>query len=361
LPGAELAVEEINKAGGVLGRPLQLIHRDSALSPEKGLREAKDLVMKEKVFWVMGAVSSSVSRAVSEFCRGNKVIYCMDQAKSPKLTAEWGHRYAFHATNNVYVEVIGVSKAAVEIFGPLKKVYNLSPDYEGGHAAWRNFKTMYKKLVPDFEEVGSAWPKLGTQEFSPYLTAIKNSGAELVFSAFYQTDALTLIKQSIGLGLNGNVAMASVWWAENMVPKFSKDFYPKKTISSGVYPFWDIDKPESMEFVRKIKAKANVYPTYAICAYSWVKLMAEAIEKAGRLDTEKVVDYLEGAVMNTPIGPVEIRQCDHQAMWPTYIGEFGKLDDWHFYGTKNNVVYGSEIYRTCEEVKKLQDRKRFRK
>lgn len=353
-PGLELAVEEINAAGGVLGRPLKLIIRDSKLSPEQALREAKDLATNEKVFWLQGAVSSSVAHAISEFSKTEKVIYCIEQAKSDKLLGEWGHRYVFSATNNAYMETVGIATASRQIFGPLKKVYNLSPDYEGGRAGWRNFFESYKKLVPDAKLIGEAWPKLGTQDYTSYLTAIMNSDAELMFSGFYQTDALTMIKQSTAIGLNGKIAVVGLWWGENLVPLFNKDFYPKKTIGGGVYAFWAIDKPESKEFVKKVKSRWGVYPTYAVSGYSFVKLMAKTIEKVGALDTEKVIDALEGAIMESPIGPVEIRACDHQAMWPSFVGLFGELPGWEFYGPKNVVVVGSEAYLPCAEIAKLR-------
>ena len=353
-PGLELAVEEINAAGGVLGRPLKLIVRDSKLNPEQALREVKDLVIKEKVFWVQGAVSSSEARAISEFCKTEKMIYVIEQAKSDKLLGEWGHRYVFSATNNAYMEAVGIAAASKQIFGPYKKIYNLSPDYEGGRAAWRNFFESYKKLVPDAKVVGEVWPKLGTQDYTSYLTAVMNSDAELMFTAFYQTDALTMIKQSISIGLNGKIAVVGLWWGENLVPLFDASFYPKKTIGGGVYAFWGIDKPESKEFVKKIKSRWDVYPTYAVSGYSFVKTMAKAIQKVGSLNTEKVIDALEGATMESPIGPVEIRACDHQAMWPSFVGLFGELPGWPFYGPKDAVVVGREAYLSCEEIAKLR-------
>ncbi len=353
-PGLELAVEEINAAGGVLGRPLKLIVRDSKLSPEQALREAKDLVINEKVFWLQGAVSSSEARSISEFAKTQKVIYVIEQAKSDKLLGEWGHRYVFSATNNAYMEAVGIAAASKKIFGPLKKIYNLSPDYEGGRSAWRNFFESYKKEVPDATIVGEVWPKLGTQDYTSYLTAVMNSNAELMFTAFYQTDALTLIKQSTAIGLNGKIGVVGLWWGENLVPMFNASFYPKKTIGGGVYAFWAIDRPESKEFVNKVKAKYGVYPTYAVSGYAFVKTMAKAIQKVGALDTEKVINALEGAVMESPIGPIPIRGCDHQAMWPSFVGLFGELPGWEFYGPKDIVRIGQEAYLSCEEIAKLR-------
>jgi len=356
LPGVKLAIEEVNAAGGVLGRPLTVIPRDDKLNPEHALREAKDLVVNEKVFWLHGVTSSGVARAISQYAKDQKKIFVISVAKSEKLTGEWGHRYLFRSTNNVEMENIGMAKAAKEIFGPLKKIYNLSPDYEGGHAGWRTFFDSYKKLVPDANLVGEAWPKLGTQDYTPNLTAVMNSDAELMFTSFYQTDALTMIKQSIALGLDGKVAMAGVWWGQYaMCQKLNKDFYPKKTIGGSIYAFWAIDTAESKKFVENIKSKFGVYPEYAVNSYAFVKAMAKAINKVGALDTEKVINALEGVMMDSPVGPIEIRACDHQALWPSYVGLIGEVPGWDFYAPKKPlVVISREAYPTCEEIAKLR-------
>ena len=357
LPGLYLAIEEINADGGVLGRPLKLIPRDDKLNPEQALRETKDLVLNDKVFWVQGTLSSSAARAVSEYMRTQKKIFVIESAKSEKLTAEWGHRYVFRATNNAYMEAVAIASGCVKNFGPLKKIYNLSPDYEGGVSAWRTFFDAYKKLVPDAKLVGEAWPKLGTQEFTAYLTAILNSEAELLFTSFYQTDALTMLKQSIAVGLNGKIAMAGFWHGMiETVEKFNAEFYPKKTVANSVYPFWAIDTPESKIFVEKVKARQGVYPGYGACGYTFVKAMAESIKKVGSLDTEKVIDALEGAIVDSPVGKIEIRGCDHQAMWPSGVGLIGELPKWNMFATKNVILVGKEAYPTCEEIVKLRKR-----
>ncbi len=355
LPGVRLAIEEINAAGGVLGRALTVVPRDDKLNPEHALREAKDLVVNEKVFWLHGVTSSGVARAVSQYARDQKRIFAISVAKSEKLTEDWGHRYVFRCTNNALMESIALGKAAKEIFGPLKRVYNLSPDYEGGHSAWRSFLSSYKALVPDVKVVGEAWPKLGNQDFTANLTAIMNSDAQLMFTSFYQTDALTMLKQMISLGMNGKIAVVGIWHGMYaIIQKLNKDFYPQKTIGGGGYAFWAINTPESKQFVENMKSKYGVYPEYAINSYAFVKAMAKAITKVGALDTEKVINALEGAVMETPIGPVEIRACDHQAMWPTYVGLIGEVPGWDFYATQKPVVIGREAFNTCEEIAKVR-------
>ncbi len=358
VPGMQMAIEEINASGGVLGRPFKLITRDDKNNPEVAVREARDLVNNEKVFYITGCTSSAAARAVSSFMKGQKKIYVVGIAKSEKLTGEWGHRYVFRSTNNAEMEAIALAKASSKIFGPLKKVYNLSPDYEGGRSAWRTFIDNYKKDVPGATVVGDVWAKLGTQDFTSYLTAIMNSGADLFFTSFYHSDALTMLKQSIAIGLNGKIPMVGFWHGQpGVTQSFTPDFYPKKTIGGGVYAFWSVTDPEAKKFTNDIKAKYGEYPGYGASSYAFTKAMASAINKIGALDTEKVIDALEGMTMKSPVGPMEIRACDHQVMWPTYVGEIGKLPNWKFYGTKDLVVYGAEAYPSCAEIAKTRSGK----
>jgi len=354
--GMVLAVDEINAAGGVLGRPIKVIDRDTKFNPEIAAREAKDLIFREKVFWLQGTISSSEARAVSEVARQNKTIHMITSATSDKLMNEWGHRYAFRIQSNSYSQAIGCARGAFKTFGPKKKLYNISPDYEGGHAAWENFLLEYQKIVPDAKVVGSVFPKLGTQEYTPYLTAIMNSGADLIFSSFYLQDAQTMFKQSSAIGLNGKIPITGLWLSTNdLAQNFSADFYPKKCVGGTAYAFWEIDYPKNKIFYEKFKERFGVYPYLDFASYGITHEIARIIGKVG-LDTEKVIDALEGSQVETPAGFVEMRKCDHQAMLPFYFGEVGPLPHGlGFYAATNCVKAGAETYHSCEEV--LEKRK----
>jgi branched-chain amino acid transport system substrate-binding protein len=120
----------------------------------------------------------------------------------------------------------------------------------------------------------------------------------------------------------------------------------------AAHAFWATDTAESKKFVENIKSKFGVYPEYAVNSYAFTKAMAKAINKVGSLDTEKVIDALEGAMIESPVGPVEIRACDHQSMWPSYVGLIGQVPGWDFYASQKPIVIGREAYQTCEEIAK---------
>jgi branched-chain amino acid transport system substrate-binding protein len=149
----KIAVEEINKAGGVLGRPLEMIARDDKLNPENAIREAKDLILNQKVQWIQGTVSSAVALAVSVYCKEAKVPFIITTAQSAAITEEKGHRYVFRISTNTDTYTRSMANAAAKKWGG-KKVFIIGPDYEYGHKSKADFMEAYLKLLPDAKVVG---------------------------------------------------------------------------------------------------------------------------------------------------------------------------------------------------------------
>ena len=159
----KLAVEEINKAGGVLGRPLEMIARDDKLNPENAVREAKDLILNQKVQWIQGTVSSAVALAVSAYCKEAKVPFIVTNAQSAAITDEKGHRYLFRISTNTTNYTRSVANAAAKTWGG-KKIFIIGPDYEYGQRSKKDFMDAYTKLVPDAKIIGGArGPNWGTR------------------------------------------------------------------------------------------------------------------------------------------------------------------------------------------------------
>ena len=114
LESVKIAVEEINKAGGVLGRPLEVIARDDKLNPENGVREAKDLFLNQKVHWIQGTVSSAVALAVSAYCKEAKFPFIATTSQSAAITDDKGHRYVFRISTNTTTYTRSVAYAAAK-------------------------------------------------------------------------------------------------------------------------------------------------------------------------------------------------------------------------------------------------------
>jgi branched-chain amino acid transport system substrate-binding protein len=352
--GVKIAIEEINAAGGVLGRPLEMVSRDDKLSPETAVREAKDLILNEKVAWIQGTVSSGVALAVSAYVKGEKVIFVDSISQSAAITGEKGHRYVFRVTTNTTAYQRSLASAVAKTWPGAKKIYIIGPDYEYGHRSAKDFMEAYKKIVPDAQSIGELWPKLGNKDFTPYVTTIMSSGADVVQSSLWGGDALSFIKTATPFGFFDQVKFASADFGNiEVLSKTTKDAYPKNVLGGSHYPWWVIDNPVSRAFLPKFKKATGMEAGLgAYTGYTAVYFMKKAIEKAGTLDTEKVVDALEGSEVDAPVGRLKLRACDHQAMHPYWVGII-KWDDkypWPYVHDPVALNPPDLGYRTCDEI-----------
>jgi branched-chain amino acid transport system substrate-binding protein len=354
LAGVKIAVEEINAAGGILGRKLEVISRDDKLKPEVGVREAKDLILNEKVDWIQGTVSSAVALAISSYCKAEKVIFLVSVSQSAAITGEKGHRYVFRMCTNTTNYARSMANAAAKNWGG-KKVFIIGPDYEYGHRCKADFMEAYTKLVPGAEVVGELWPKLGNKDYTPYITKIMATDLDFVYCSLYGGDLLSFTKTACPFGYFDKIKHCGQDWG-NMegLSSMTKSCYPKGVLGGSHYPWWQLDNAKSNAFYPKFKKETGMDAGLGAAAgYTIVYAMKQAIEKAGAVDTEKDVDALAGSVVDSVVGPLKIRACDHQAMWPFWVGQVAFTDAFPWPHVTNAVAMDppEKGYRSCEEIK----------
>ena len=197
--GAKIAIEEINKAGGVLGRPFELLVRDSALKTDMGIAAARELVVDHKVNFLLGPVSSAVRLAISDVARQYKVPMIDSIGGSRRLVEDRGHDYFFELSLTTRTEAYGQAVGVSKLKG--KKMVTIGPDYEWGRLEHEGFVQPLKKLRPDIEVIGEYWPKLGEKDFTPYITAILTKNPDIIWSALWGGDFIGFVKQAKGYGL----------------------------------------------------------------------------------------------------------------------------------------------------------------
>ena len=353
LAGVKIAVEEINQKGGILGRKLVVIARDDKLKPDVGVREAKDLILNQKVDWLQGTVSSAVALAISAYCKDQKKIFIDTVAQSAATTGEKGHRYVFRVTTNTTIYTRSIAYGISKIWPGAKKVFIIGPDYEYGHRCKSDFMKAYKKLVPDAKIVGEAWPKLGNKDWTPYITKIMNSGADVVYCSLWGGDVISFTKAAWPFGYFDRVKHAGQDWG-NMegLGKMTAAAYPKGAIGGAHYPWWIITNPLNKVYYPKFKKITGMDAGLAAASgYTAVYAMKKAIEKAGGMNTEKVINALEGLVVDSPVGKLKIRACDHQAMWPFWVGQVFITKEYPWpHITKPVLLDPNKGYRTCAEI-----------
>ncbi len=361
--GSLLAREEINASGGILGRQLKLIFRDDKGSPETGLREAKDLVMREKVNYLSGTVVSSVALAISQFCREQKKLFIIDNAGDASITEENGHRYVFRATPAA--RGLAYAPAYYVKDMPYTKYWIMGPDYAYGHSMADMFLEKLKELKPGVQVVGESWPKFGTTDFTPYISAIMAAKPDALFSSVWGADWVAWLKQAKPMGFHDKIVEIGGEKAqiENLLPG-GKDV-PEGLIAAGPFVWWDpvTQTNESKAFVKKVFDRTgNPYPSTAVLTgYLAMHSLARAITNAKTADTEKVIDALVGIEIDWMCGPngkpykSKIRGLDHMFGCPMTVGVVKNVPEYPFPVTVNSKMYtGDQILPSEAQIRKAR-------
>ncbi|MEK6721008.1 MAG: ABC transporter substrate-binding protein [Chloroflexota bacterium] len=350
--GARMAVDELNAAGGVLSRPVELIVRDSKSKPDIGVQLTRDAILGDKVSVIFGPVSSAVAAAMTEVAKENKTPIFFHTSNTQRLTTELFHKYAFMVGPNTTMEGRGNAIAAAAL--PYKKWAVIAPDYEFGHLQSEAFVSKLRQLRPDVEIVTEQFPKLGEKEFTPVITSVLAGNPEAVYSANFAGDLITFTKQAAPLGFFDKVFFTSLYETDALQALGAEA--PEGVRGYSRAPFFAIESPTIDGFVKSYLDRYGVYPSdWAIMAYDAVKLWAAGVEKAGSLDADALVSALEGYQFDSIRGTVTIRPVDHQAGVSVYSGTVKQDPEVGFATwTDIKIIPGADVWLSEDEVKAQQ-------
>ncbi len=330
--GAQMVVKEINEKGGVLGRPIELLIRDCKSTPDEATRVARELILKEKVQFLVGGLTASQGLALSEVAKTEQILYIAPISKTTAMTDPGKlHPYVFRAAANTNTE--GRSAAVFMAKNPWNRVHTLGPDYEFGQMVTKAFVDWIKKIKPEVEIVGQAWPKLGEADFTPFITALMAAKPDAAFLSLWGGDFVNFAKQAKPYGFFEKVRVVAAGEGGSPETAISlKDDLPLGITTNSYDLFYYPDTPEHKAYVQRLKAftKQEYPPSWAITGYISVQFLAEAIKKAKSTDTMKVVKALEGLTINTPIGKQTMRAKDHQANRGQFWGTTAKVPEYPF-------------------------------
>jgi branched-chain amino acid transport system substrate-binding protein len=353
LNGFKLALNDINKKG-VLGTKIEFTTRDDKFKVDIGLSMAKELVMMEKVDIIVGTINSAVSLAVSDYLKGEKIPFIVWISKTEKITGEKGHRYVFSTAENTYMA--GKAGGVALSKKPYIKYWIAGDDYEYGHAiadaAWRNLKAMKPKV----ELIGQSWWKVGEPDLIPYITAITSAKPDAVIFATggaSMTNALKAIKST---GMSEKIPIWIHTATDHAVLKPLGKEAPEGVMGTMDYHFYYPETQANKAFVKAFEDAYGNPPGFpAFHAYVTAHLIAKAFAKAGALDKEKFINAMEGMKVDSPVGEIEMRACDHQAVLPLFLGVTKKVPKYDFIISTDIITLpGKDIMPTCGEIKKAR-------
>ena len=349
--GWEMAIEEINAAGGVLGKKLEVVSRDDGANPGDAVRAAEELVTREGVVALAGTFLSNVGLAVTNFAGQKKVFFLAAEPLTDKVTWADGNKYTFRLRSSTYMQVAMLMPGALA--AKKKKWALVYPNFEYGQSAAENFKMLMKQSQPDVEFVTEQAPPLGKIDAGAVAQAIDDAKPDAIFNVEFAADLAKFVREGNTRGTFNDRFVVSLLTGEPEYQDPLKDESPQGWLVTG-YPWNKIHSKEHDAFLQAYQKKYNDYPRLgSIVGYVTMKSLAAGIAKAGSTDTKKLVEAFEGLKLDSPFGPLQYRAIDHQATMGAFVGktavENGK-------GTMVDFQYvdGGAVLPPDDVVKKLR-------
>ena len=337
--GMELAADEINAAGGVLGRKIEVVSRDDNGSPGDAVRAAEELLTRERVSLLMGTFASNVGLAVSDLAKRRRVLFLAAEPLTDKLVWEDGNRYTFRLRSSTYMQTAMLVPDAVKV--AKKRWAIVYPNYEYGQAATATFKQqMQAQQGGDIVFVEQAVP-LGKIEPGPVVQALLDAHPDAIFSSLFGPDLARFVREGRLRGLFDGRPVFNLLGGEPEYLDPLKDEAPVGWFVTG-YPWYAIDTPEHKRFRDAYQTKFGDHPRLgSVVGYSAIKSAAAALARAGSTDTDKLVAAMQDLPVETPFGAITYRAIDHQSTMGAYVGRTAVRDgkgimvDWRYANGKD--------------------------
>lgn len=350
--GWQLAVEHVNAAGGLLGRPIEVISRDDAGKPANAIRFAGELVNEQRVDLLAGGFLSNIGLALSDFAKQNGKLYVAGEPLTDALVWEKGHRLCFRLRPSTYMQAAMLVPEAAKL--KAKRWVTVAPNYEYGTSAVKWFKTLLQAAQPDVEFVAAQWPALGKIDAGATVAALLEARPDAIYNVTFGGDLTKFVRQGNTRGLFDGRHVVSLLTGEPEYLAPLGEEAPEGWIVTG-YPVDSDTAPVDVAFINAYKAKYNKMPRMgSVVGYSLIHSIVAGIAQAGSTDTNAMADRgFPGAQFRTPFGAAMWRAIDHQSTLGTFVGRIalknghGTMVDWHY-------VDGAKALPPDAEVRKMR-------
>ena len=349
--GWQLAMEQVNAAGGVLGRPLEVFWRDDNANPGDAVRAAEELRQREKVDLLFGGFLSHTGLALTDYARQRQVFFLAAEPLTDKITWEQGNRYTFRLRPSTYMQVAALVPDAVKL--QKQRWAIVYPNYEYGQSALKSFKQLMQAQQPNVEFVAEIATPLGKVDAGSVVQALADAKPDAIFNILFATDLSRFVREGNTRGLFENTEVVSLLTGEPEYIDALGAETPEGWIVTG-YPWYAIDTPENRAFVDAYRARFNDYPRLgSVVGYAALMSMAEGIRKAGSTDDDAVATAFRGLELSSPFGPITYRALDHQSTMGVYVGRTA-LRDGRGIMVDFRYLDGADLQPPDEEVRRLR-------
>jgi branched-chain amino acid transport system substrate-binding protein len=345
-------VEELNAAGGLLGRKIEVVERDTKTKPDEGAKEFRDLVVNNKVDVVTGVCSSAVLLAETAVSAELKVPFYSALGNTQTATMEKGQPYYWQIAPNVLMESLAVAEY-IAANKSWKKIAPLAYDYEWGHTSVKSFSEHLKKLRPDIEILPTVPVKLGETNMTSYITAVLAQKPDVVYGAIFGGGLINLAKQGKAYGFfqqTSLVTLTTVDFLQSMgaeLPETGLHGWARAPFTSL------LDNPKAKAFVDAYKAKNGKEPDdWGVLAYDGLMFYAEAVKAANSTKADDVLKAVATIKYDGLRGAMSVRALDGQMSAPSFIGPVVKDASYPFLTMKGAARVDAAKTLPSEEVVK---------
>lgn len=348
---AELAVQQINDKGGIAGRKVELLVRDDKLNAGEAATRALELIEKDKVNAIVGALSSAIQLATNEVTRARGVLYISISQSDTINEVKDFSKYTFHEAMNPTMTTGAVARYA---FKKGTKVAYLVADYAYGHEMLRGFKRAAAAIGA--ETVGEILHPFGAADYSTFMPSIRAMNPDILCICNFGRDQANSIKQAVDFGMKDVMKIVVPVLLHNQRLAAGPDVF--EGVVGGANYYWGLEDtiPTAKAFNDAFKAaNGGAYPTdYGAYGYTGVASLLLAIKAAGGTDTDKMISALQDLKYDVAKGPQSYRKCDHQSIQSVLVLESKKKADMKNDSDLFKILInepGSEsMLRSCAEL-----------
>lgn len=353
LKAMKIATAEINASGGMAGRQIEVIYRDSKTKPDEAAKQARDLILSEKVDLITGVCSSSIFMAVNPIAKQYGVPLISALSGTHRATIDFGHPFVFQMNPNTLMEGKALAEHAAK--QGWNNIVTMGLDYEWGRTTVKVFTEELKKLRPNVKISKQLWPRLGETNLTSYITAALNEKPDAIMAVMFGSGTNSLIKQGKTYGLLKRTKLLTFLSTESFMSLGT-------AIPDGIHgwaraPFYAIKTAKGKAFIKKYREANNgEYPNdWGVLAYDSMYYIKEGIDRAGGTDPAKFREALTSFTYDSLRGPLKMRKIDNTVDSPSYIGVTKKTADYPFPILVNiDVIPGSLTLPSEAVVKELR-------
>lgn len=352
--GLDMAMADLNAAGGILGRCVEYIWQDAALTASQGATIAEQFILENEVDFLLGPTSSGVALAVTEVAREHAVPVAFHTSNTIQLTTTRFHPYMIQVVPHTTIETRAVAEYIARQGITAQEWAAIGPDYAFGRDGFAAFKPRLMELVEGAHIGTEHWPPLGESDLDPYITGIEALSPEAVFSNLWGDQLVNFLTAADEFGLLEDVTFFGLF--DTDVLKAMGADLPEGVYGYARAPFYAIDTDQMRDFNERYFAQYEEYPSdWGIMIYDAALALAAAAEKAGSVEGDAVAAAFDDLTFTALRGDLTIRACDHMANVGEYVGLTTQESD---YGIPimTDVVYvpAEDVWDSCEDIEAMR-------